>query len=206
MTMKIMRMMIKKSLVGDKTDFKDKGLTHKGSPIDKTILVANVSSKPSFPKLVNANSTLPGFLNFQSTCDLNGMPSNFVNSQLQNQLPNMPMNNMASSLGNICSGLQGSLIGFPNPTMGAWNPLHQLKATQVLQTLTSLGVGNLGQQGGSQMFFGKYIEQDPKCSLFKVVASLESVATIPPSKDLMFRFDDWLEGLDMLTIGMNKKN
>jgi len=67
-------------------------------------------------------------------------------------------------------------------------------------------VGNLGQQWGSQMFFGKYIEQDPKGSLFKVVASLESVATIPPSKDLVLRFDDRLEGPDVLTIGMNKKN
>jgi hypothetical protein len=67
--MKIMRMMIKKSLIGDKTNLKDKGLTRKGGPIDKTNLAANVSSKPSFPKLVNANSALPGFLNFQSTCE-----------------------------------------------------------------------------------------------------------------------------------------
>jgi hypothetical protein len=56
------------------------------------------------------------------------------------------------------------------------------------------------------MLTRKYIEQDPKGSLFKVVALLKSVATIPPSKDLVLGFDDRLEGPDVLTIGMNKKN
>ncbi len=84
----------KESLVGDETDHGDKGPAHKGGLIDKTNLAANVSNKASFPKLVNANSIIPSFLNPQSTCDLNGMFNNFVNSQLQNQLPGMPMNNM----------------------------------------------------------------------------------------------------------------
>jgi hypothetical protein len=113
----------KESLVGDKIDHGDRGLAFKGGPIDKANLATNVSRKPSFLEHVNANSIILGFLNPQFACDLNGMISNFVNSQLQNQLPNMPMNNMASSLGNICSRLQGSTIRFPNLTMGAWNPL-----------------------------------------------------------------------------------
>jgi hypothetical protein len=57
------------------------------------------------------------------------------------------MNNMASSLKNICSRLQGNLVGFPNLTMGAWNPLEQLQAMQVLQTLVSLGVALLQNVG-----------------------------------------------------------
>jgi hypothetical protein len=70
----------KKSLVGDETNHGDRGPTHKGGPIDKANLVTNVSNKPSFLEHVNVNSTIPSFLNPQSTCDLNGMPSNFVNS------------------------------------------------------------------------------------------------------------------------------
>ncbi len=95
----------KKSSVDDETDHGDKGLACKGGSIDKANLVANVSSKPSFLKPVNVNSTIPSFFNLQFTCDLNGMLNNFVNSQLQSQVPSMPMNNMASSLGNICLGL-----------------------------------------------------------------------------------------------------
>ncbi len=90
--------------------------------------------------------------------------------------------------------------------MGAWNLLQQLKAMQALQTLASLGVGNLGQQGGSQMLLGKYIEQDPKGSLSRVVALPKSIATIPPSKVLVLGFDDHVEGPKVFTIGMNKKD
>lgn len=89
-----------------------KGPTCKGGPIDKANLATNVSSKPNFLELVNANSTIPSFFNLQSTCDLNGMASNFVNSQLQNQLLNMQMNNMVYSLGNIFSRLQGWISQF----------------------------------------------------------------------------------------------
>jgi hypothetical protein len=118
----------KESSIDDETDHGDKGLACKGGSIDKANLVTDVSIKPSFLEHVNVNSTIPSFLNPQSTCDLNSMLNNFVNSQLQSQLPSMPMNNMASSLGNICLGLQGNLVKFPNLTTGAWNLLQQLKA------------------------------------------------------------------------------
>ncbi len=51
-------------------------------------------------------------------------------------------------MGNICLGLQGSLVEFPNLTMGAWNPLQLLKTMQALQTLTLLGVRNLDNKEG----------------------------------------------------------
>jgi hypothetical protein len=44
--------------------------------------------------------------------------------------------------------------------MGAWNPLQQLQVVQALQTLASLGVGNLGQHGRFQMLLIKYTGQD----------------------------------------------
>jgi hypothetical protein len=69
---------------------------------------------------------IPSFLGviFQSTCNLNGMPNNFMNSLLKNQLHGILMNGIPFSLGNIYSEVQGNLVGFPNMTMGAWNLLQ----------------------------------------------------------------------------------
>jgi hypothetical protein len=67
---------------------------------------------------------------------------------MTSQLPNMAMNNMPSNLGNICFSLQGGLIGFPSMNnVGQWTLLQQMQVMQALQTLASLGVGNLGQHG-----------------------------------------------------------
>ncbi len=90
--------------------------------------------------------------------------------------------------------------------MGAWNPLQQLQVVQALQTLASLGVGNLGQHGRFQMLLIKYTGQDWKGSFSKAIAPPESTAIIPPSKDPVFGFDDHLEGLDVFIVGMNKKD
>ncbi len=47
-----------------------------------------------------------------------------MNLELKNQLHGMLMNDIPSSFENIYSKVQGSLVGFPNMTMGAWNPLQ----------------------------------------------------------------------------------
>jgi hypothetical protein len=77
------------------------------------------------------------------------MPTNVITGQLPNQLPSMTMNTIPSNLGNIFSSLQGGLIGFPKVNnMGLWKLCNKCKLLghcklQALQTLVSIGMGNL---------------------------------------------------------------
>jgi hypothetical protein len=134
----------KESFVGDESDHGDLGPTLKPHlMVGKYKLAATkvLNKLGYFKPMVVAiiMLSLVGPINLQPTHDLNVMLTNFMTSQL----PSMTMNSMPSNLGNICSSLQGGLIGFPSmKNVGQWTPLQQ---TQAMQAMVSLGVANLGQ-------------------------------------------------------------
>ncbi len=139
--------------------------------------------------------SLVATINPQLAHDLNVMPTNFMTLLLPKQLLSMTMNSMPSNLRNICYSLQGGLIGFPSMNnVGQWTPLQQIQAMQALQTLVSLGVGNLAQHGIglNQMLIGQ---------------TMAAEVSAPPqaSNDQVHVFDDVEGGEDVFIVGLSKK-
>ncbi len=82
--------------------------------------------------------------------ELIAMSNPLLNVGLQGgQVFGLINNVLHGNLMNLCVGLQGGLGGFPTlKMMGQWNPLQQIQTIQALQTPTSLGIGQVGQQLG----------------------------------------------------------
>lgn len=147
--------------------------------IDWQKMSANVTTKPSLSKPTNANA-IPILSGTQGTCDLNGM-LNVLNAQLYNQMPGLN-NALPNNCRNICFGMQGGLGGLSSMNLGQWNPLQQMQA---LQTLVSLGVGQIGQQGSMPMLVRPSLKQNGQGtmgSMPKVVA-VQGIKALVPSNN-----------------------
>ncbi len=109
----------KESFVGDENDHGNFGPTLKPHLMvgKSKLATTKVLSKLDYCEPMVVTITMPslvGTINPQLAHDLNVMSTNFMSSLLPKQLPNMTMNSMPNNLGNICSSLQGGLIGFPS--------------------------------------------------------------------------------------------
>jgi hypothetical protein len=82
------------------------------------------------------------------------MPSALNGGLVQGQMLGLMNKVVPTNLGNLSFGIQVGLGGFSNlNTMGQLNPLQLLQAMQTWRTLASLGVCQVGQQGGMQNIF-----------------------------------------------------
>jgi hypothetical protein len=159
--------------------------------IDWQKMSANVTTKPSLSKPTNANA-IPILSGTQGTCDLNGI-SNVLNAQLYNQMPGLN-NALPNNFRNICFGMQGRLGGLSSMNLGQWNPLQQMQA---LQTLASLGVGQIGQQGSMPMLVRPSLKQNGQGtvgSMPKVVGVQGIKALVPSNNSDIFGSPDVLRG------------
>jgi hypothetical protein len=123
----------------------------------------------------NANA-IPTLSGTQGTCDLNGM-LNVLNAQLYNQMHGLN-NDLPNNFRNICFGMQGGLVGLSTMNLGQWNPLQQMQA---LQTLASLGVGQIGQQGSMPMLVKPSLKQNGQ----GIVGSMPKVVGVQGIKALV---------------------
>jgi hypothetical protein len=75
----------------------------------------------------------------------------------------------------MCNGVQGAVVGLPNFNMGQWNAMQQMQALNALQTLTSLEVCNMGQQGSLLNSTSVNIEQHGQGALCSNVSRLVGI-------------------------------
>ncbi len=88
---------------------------------------------------------------------------------LNNALPN--------NFRNICFGMQGGLGGLSSMNLGQWNPLHQ--------TLASLGVGQIGQQGSMPMLVRPSLKQNGQGTVGSMpkVVGVQGIKALVPSNN-----------------------